>query len=349
MVSYMRYLFLIPLLLLMACGKNEFYLEFDLQKDVTENYTVNYYATDIKGGVTIQAVASVREGKCELKGVTKRPTIAYITNRNSKLPLVVYAERGNKIDIKEGDVNPLTWVVEGNDINREISQWRQNNLEVLLNNETDSINAAVGIYVEENPENPVSTILMLCYYDRKSNERGYAALMSSIKGIARSTEWLDLIGRSDQLFHKYSYPARLESMIMRSNKEGADTISVNGKNPLFLLFWQTGENQKKEIVDSLKVLEKELPDSAILIADICLDPDSTGWKNSIRRDSIKITKRFWAPMGLTDRTVMKLKVPTIPYYMVFNKGGEEEYRGTELSEAINEYRRLYHLKDTVKP
>ena len=239
MVTIMRYIFFFSLLFLLSCSKSEFNFDFELAPDITENYNVTYYATDYKDGVTIQAVASVREGKCDLKGMTRLPTIAFITTRKSQLPLVVYAEKGNKIKVSGEDGDPLSWMVEGNDINIQLSDWRKLNIETLTSNDKDSVNLAVKEYVEKNPANPISTILMLCYYERKNNENGYSELMASLQGPARSTDLLHMLGRSDQLFHRYTYLARLESLVMRSNKEGADTLQANFKNPILLLFWQT--------------------------------------------------------------------------------------------------------------
>lgn len=343
----MRYIFFFSLLILTACGKNEFTFQFNLATDVTENYNVTYFATNSKGGLTIQAVASVREGKCELTGVTRLPTISYITTRNSKLPLVIYSKKGEKILLTGEGRDPLGWKVEGNDINLQLSEWRSENIDFLTRNETDSINRAVASFVEENYENPVSTLLMLCYYNRNKDERGYADLMGQLRGEAKNPEWLKVIGRSDQIYHYYYYPARLESMVMRSDKEGADTLKINYKNPTLLMFWQTGYDERKDLIDTLKILEKELPDSALLIADLCLDADSLAWKNAIKRDSLKHVKRFWVPMGMTDPTMMKLRVPALPYFIVFDKEGNQDYRGGELSEAIGEYRKLYNMKDSV--
>ncbi|MCH5242615.1 MAG: hypothetical protein J1F67_09375 [Muribaculaceae bacterium] len=348
MVSLIRYLFLLSLVVFTACGKNEFNLEFQLATDVTENYNVNYYASDTKGGRTIQAVASVREGKCDLKGYTKRPTIVYITQRASVLPLVIYAERNNKIEISGENKDPLDWEVRGNLINETLSEWRIENKEIMVKCTPDSVNKAVGSFVEENPENPVSTILMLCYFNRKVQERRYEELMGMLKGDAKDPEWLGMIGRTDQIYHSYSYPARLESMVMRSAKKGGDTLFIDHKNPIFLLFWETGYTNRKVIIDSIKSLEKEFPDSLRIIADVCLDIDSIGWKNAMKKDSLfKEMKRFWSPTGLTDPTMMKFKVTAIPYYIVFNKEGVQSYRGTELSDAITEYRTLFNSKDST--
>ena len=344
MVSFMRYIFFFSLLFLMACGKNEFTLIFDMSQEITDNYNVTYYATDNKGGLTIQAVASVRDGKCELGGVTKLPTLVYITQRNSKLPLIVYATKGSKIKISGDNANPLQWLVEGNEINNELSDWRLKNKDLLLKNDADSINVAIGNYIENNPENPVSTLLMLCYYNRKVNERGYNTLMGQLKGNARNSEWSLLAARSDHLYNFYTYPARLESLVMRSDKEGSDTLLINQKDPVLLLFWQTGYSERKSLIDSLKVLEKELPDSALIIADICIDADSVAWKNAMKKDSLENIKRFWAPMGLADVAVTKFKVKTLPYFIVFDKDGNQTYSGSDLSDAIKDYREMENKK-----
>ena len=341
MVSIKRYIFLLLLpFLMVACGKNEFYLEFDLDPTLTENYEVKYYATDIQGGKTVQAVASVREGKCQLIGLTKRPTLAYLTNRNSNYPLVIYANRGKKIKISGEGNDPLAWSVEGDPLNVEMSSWRKQNIDVLNKNERDSVNNVVGSFVDDNPENPVSTLLMLCYYDRSINEMGYISLMGHLHGEAKKSSWISLVSRSDQIINYYHYPAKLHSLILRSNKEGADTLIINEKDPVMLMFWQTGYNARREMIDSIKVLEKEFADSTLLFADLCLDIDSVAWINAIRRDSLKTVKRFWVPTALADPTVTKFKIPSLPYFIIFDSLGNQAFRGKELSEAIREYRNM---------
>ena len=348
MVSLTRYIFLFSLVILTACGKNEFDLEFELATDVTDNYNVTYYATDYQGGATVQAVASVREGKCELKGFTRKPTIVYITTRKSILPLVVYADKGNKIKISGETGQPLEWNVEGTEINDSLSNWRLKYREIWNDCLPDSVNNAVEKYVEANPDGKVSTILMLSYFNRKVNENKYNELMGSLRGEARSSELLQSLGRADQVNHFYSFPARLENMVMRSVNKGGDTLSTDKKNPVFLLFWETGNSDRSSMIDSIKVLEKEFPDFSRIIADVCLDIDSTAWKNAMRRDSLyEDMKRFWAPLGLTHPTMMKMKVDAIPYFIVFDKEGVQSYRGTEISEAMSEYRRLFNSSDSL--
>ncbi|MCH5229126.1 MAG: hypothetical protein J1F12_03920 [Muribaculaceae bacterium] len=347
MVSFMRFIFLCCLCLLAACGKNQFTLEFKLESDITENYNVTFYDTDKdRGGVTVQAVASVREGVCMLDGVTKLPTLVYITPRKKTYPLVIYAEKGSRIEISGTGNYPLEWQVKGNKINEEISNWREKNLDFLLNNQTDSINNRVEEYVRQNPENPVAAILLGVYFDRTDYENEYLKLRYELKGEARSSYWKELLGRSD-LFEQDNYlPARLESVIMRSINRGVDTFSLNN-NPGIVFFWQTGYAQRNNMIDSIKAISKEFPDSITHIADICLDIDSVGWRNAMKKDSLENIKRFWAPSGLNDPTVRKFRVKRIPYVIVFGKEGQQEYRGDELSEALEKYRMLMNEKDSL--
>lgn len=337
------FIFFSFMFLLLSCSKNEFSLDFNLEDDVTENYNVTYYATDKQGGRTVQAVASVREGKCLLDGVTKLPTLAYITARRSPVPLVVYVEAGKKISVTGGS-NPLEWKIENGEFNKELTQWREENLSVLTKNDSDSINMAVARFVEESPSNPVGLVLLACYYDRRINEREFTSLMFSLKDKAKDSKWIRMVARADQYVASYSFPARLQSLVMRSNKEGADTLKMNGKDPALLVMWQTGYDKKKTMVDSLKALMKEIPDSARFIADICVDADSVGWKSAIRKDSLDKIKRLWAPLSLADPTLRKFKVGALPFFIVFDKEGTQAYRGSSLSEALECYRSLLNEK-----
>lgn len=347
MAIIMRFIFFFSLIFFTACVKNEFNLDFNLSKEVRENYDVTYYATDVKGGVTVQAVASVRDGICMLKGVTKRPTLVYLYTRKSSWPLVIYANRGEKIEISGEGTDPMKWNVEGNQINTEISEWRKSNFSFFQENNIDSVNFAVKEFVENNKENPVSLILLQCYYQRNVNEREYNELMGNLKGKAKDIKWLHLTARADNLYHRYFYPARLESLILRSDKDGADTLKINYRDPVMLLFWQNGYSDRTALMDSVKLLEKEYPDSIRLIADVCLDVDSITWKASLKKDSLDKVKRFWAPAGFNDLSVIKFQVPDLPYFIVFNSQGEQGYRGENIEEALKAYRKLMAEEDSV--
>lgn len=344
-----KFLYALFVLLLAGCGKSEFFLDFTLPEDLSENFDVIYYATDKKGGLTIQAVASVMKGQCSLRGVTKLPTLIYLTAKKSKIPLVIYAERGNKITISGDSNEPLSWNVAGNDINQKLTAWREENLQTLKGANAESINKSVATFIENNPEDPVSLILLLCYFDRSVDENGYSDLMAALSSVDNKEQWITIAARADQMTLSAAKPARIESLALRSMQGGADTLFFDGKQPGLLMFWQNDIKNRKELMDSLKTVVKEFSDSTSrIIADINLDPDSIVWKNTIKRDSLKNVARLWAPAGLADESVMKLKVGSLPYYIVLNKKGQQIYRGSDFDLAVKEFRKMTSKKDTVK-
>lgn len=345
----MRFFFFAFLLMLFSCGKNEFSMQFELPNDITENYNVTYYATVTNGGVTVQAVASVMKGTCILTGYTKLPTIVYLTSRNSTFPMVFYAQKGEKIVISGTDRNPLEWKVGGNKINEELSSWRMDNLEMLKGDNTDSINSSVSLFIEKNPENPVSLILLLNYFDRDQNEETYVKLLSKLQGKIKKENWLGIMSNASLLRYGETPPAQMRSLILRSNQDGADTIRISGKYPLLIWFWNHLTTDRKQTIDSLKVLLKEYPDSSKRIfADIYMDIDSASWRNTIRRDSLKTYPRLWAPMAQMDRDLSLLKIKEIPYFIVFDSIGKQSYRGADLTEAMKEFRKLQVPNDSTE-
>lgn len=339
-VLIFRCLLLFALLSLSACGKSQFSLDYNLEENVTDNFNVTYYATGTHGGKTIQAVASVRDGRCELKCYTMKPTLVYVTAKNSRIPLVFLAERGKNIEITGKGRNPLLWEVEGNKINSTLTEWRLNHEDLLTQANTHSINSIVADFVTEHPDNEASLILLLCYYNKSENEKGYSELMHSLDSKVKDREWLTMVARADQLNFQSSAPAILNSLVLRAETGNLDTIRINRRDPIFLLFWPNNYSERHLIVDSLKVLEKDYPDSVRLIADVCLDVDSVMWRQAIKRDSLKTVKRLWEPSIVTNPSIGKLKVNTLPYYIVFDSIGYQTYRGNNLGDAIQEYRNL---------
>lgn len=347
MLWFKRAFYLAFFLLLCSCTKNEFNLVFNLDENITDNYNVTYYASSVEGGLTVQSVASVMKGKCQLKGITKLPTLVYITARRSSVPLVVYVEKGSSIDISGDSNQPFSWKATPGAINDSISKWRFENIEAFESKNQDEINSAVADYIVNHPSDPASLIILMSYFQRSDNEFQYIDLMSKME-VPDKENWIKLIGRADQLNTMLATPGRIENMVVRSSLGGTDTIRFDGEKPGFVLFWQNDLKERKTLIDSLKVLVKEFPDSSSrIIADINLDADSVIWKNSLKRDSLNKVMRLWSPAGLGDKAVMKLKVSAIPYFIVFDKNGNQSYRGIEIEEAMEKFRNIYNEKDSV--
>lgn len=341
MKNFIRILFFVFAAVATGCTKNEFYLEFSLPEEITHNYSVNYYGSSKKGGFLVQATAPVQKGKYELRCVTVLPTLVYISSASHPEGIVVYAKRGEKIKITGTSANPAAWTADGNNINKRLSAWRKENADILEKGNKEEINAAVAAFVRENPSDPVSTILMETTFSRRLSPKGYLSLWNSLQGNAKERQWINLIGRADQLTPSVEWPAILKSLYMRSAGNGIDTIITSKTNATLLFFWINAIDNRNVYFDSLQNLTKEFPDSVSrIIADVSLEPDSLSWRNFIRKDTIDKIVRFWAPQGLADSRLIKLGVPDYPYFIVYDKEGNPMYRGKETSEAFKTFRTL---------
>lgn len=349
MISYIRAIVFAFLLVLVGCTKNEFTLNFNLSEDVSDNYDVAYFAADAEGGYLVQTAASVMKGQAFLKGVTISPTLIYIVNRRSKVPLVIYADKGEKITIEGESSDPLEWKVEGNEINATLSAWREENADELKKDDSSVINKDIEDFVSENPDSPAGLILLETYFDKRLDYFRYMSLLQHYSGMYHKEQWLGRMPEVENMGAPLAYPASIQSMVMRASHGGTDTIMFSRHTPGFLMFWQNDIKNKKALIDSLRKLVKEFPDSTKrYIADINLDHDSTTWRSAIKKDTLSKELRLWAPAGLADEAVMKLRVGGVPYFIVLDSAGHQTYRGIEVEEAMNEFRTLLKNKETNK-
>ena len=342
-------LFLIISLLLASCGKKQVTFQFSLPKDLSSNIRVVHYASDKRGGVMIESVATIMGGKGELRLPTVNPALFYLY-AGGNLPVTVYAEKGDQVAVSGSDNNPFHWTVGGNGINEDLSLWRNAHASTLFSGTPSEINEAVADYVESNPDSPASAILLLTSYFRGENETQFLDLWYALGEKADKETWLRMVGRADMLNGAPRHPGHLKSVVFRSLANGLDTIRPSDAGATILFFWNNGMDHRTEMIDSLKQLAKEYPDSAKrIIADISLDPDSISWRSPLRKDSVKDIARFWVPAGLADRNLINLQVNRLPFFMVVARNGIQTYRGSDPAKAMEAFRKLADSDTILSP
>ena len=352
MIKILRTLTICMLLFLAGCMKNESKLLFELPADMNATFRVVYYASDKRGGTTLENVAVITKGKGELKCPMRNPMLIYLYPGTGQIdPIVLYAERGDDIKITGSSPDPATWTIEGNEIDRMLSEWRTANASILKKADPADTNKAVAQYVGENPQSPLSPLLLLTVFSRRHDETLFRRLWQSLSGDALDHTWSRIAARADIPSGSVTTPGRLKSMAVRSLSNGIDTIRPDSVKGALLFFWNNGLNDRRQRFDSIKALAKEFPDSSSrLIADICLDPDSLSWRSPLRSDSLKDVARLWIPAGLADRRIMALGVPRTPFFIVISPDGHQRYRGDDTSEAFSAFRTTISSKPaTAKP
>ena len=334
------------LILLAGCKKDEFQVEVKLPESVNEAYKVLYYESGVKKGGLVESAMQISKGEAKFKVPTHDPVIVYIFSKGKNPATFFYAERGDKIKISGPGVNPLDWKIEGNKINVALTQWREQNKSLLSKfNEGDlsvasEVNTAVAKYVAAHREDPVSTLLLLEYYNRGADDAGFRACWAQLKGAALDGNWREVVSRSDmlELPEKLALPSE---MILRSVRNGYDTINF-GQVPVLLNFSKPSLKEYRDEAKELRRISEEVPDSSRrVIANILLEPDSLQRWQRARSDSLLTVVEGWAPLGFSDSHVRHFGVMNLPYLVVVDSLGNVVYRGSDITKAEIEFKKQF--------
>ncbi len=343
-ISSIVSLIILCILLLQGCVKNEVSIEFSLPAKVNDAYKMTYYASDKAKGWYVETVAAVQQGKAKITLATRNPSLVFIMGNDPVPRAVFYIERGNKIKISGDGNNPVSWMIKGNELSEEWSRWRISSRTALSSANGSKINTAVAYYVKKNPEKPLSTLLLLTYYDRRLNPSGFNSLWKLLKGKALEPKWIQLVGRSDMLPEAPLLPENPNLLILRSLGNGVDTLKLDSI-PAILYFWRNADSERDNGINILRNLSKDYPDSASrIIADISFDSDSLSWSSRAKRDSLSKVLRAWEIHAEADTTLMRMGIERTPWFIVLDSKGKQKYAGENPEMADSIFRKSFPTK-----
>lgn len=340
-------------LMLGGCAKNEFKVDFEFPKDHVGNYMMTYYAWDSHGGRWIEHTVSIQEGKASVDGITRQPTLIYISDASQPgTYMMVYAERGDEIKVSGEGKDMASWTVTGNKLSERWSAWRKG--AYPKKKDIKTLHKSIEEYVKGNPKDELSAILLLTEWNRREDPEGFVRLWNMIDKDSRSQQLIDICGATDFLGVEfitdadgnleYAKDPKMNILPLRTRDRGLDTLKLN--KPSFLYFFGENNAARRETADSLKFLLRAYPDSSKhVMADVYMDSDSTTWVNAIRRDSLKGMTRAWQPRGLAEGSMVRLGVRRLPWFVVKDKDAKEAYAGSDIKEATAAFRKLMGKPD----
>lgn len=346
---------------LASCMKNEFLIHFDFPKDYMGNYIASYYAWNSKEGTWVEHTIPIQQGKAEMKCITHRPTIVYLRDASSGNSIAVYAERGDEIVITGENSDMNKWTVSGNKTSEMWSEWRNKNADILSKGRsefTKEKEKAISDFVDANKSEILSTLILLTEWNRRANPDGFLKIWNSIEEDAKDPRLLELCGCTDLLGVEFTVDAKgklvrskaklLSDMVLRSRDNGIDTLRPHKVKSSLLYFFAEANSDRNEVIDSLRVIADEFPDSAKrIISVVSLHPDSMAWINAVRRDTVKAVVNAWMPRGVADSLAVSIGVARTPWFVVIGKGGKESYSGDDLKETLAAFRKDMKRKDSA--
>lgn len=334
------------LVLTAACAKNEVRIDISANPALSSAYRLLWLASSNSQSFYGETVISVQQGKGAVKIPTRYPTVVFLFRTSDSRPVSFFwAERGDKISITASSDNPAEWDIAGNTVNEELTAWRHANKAMLQRAayEPDAANKAVADYVGKNPDSKVSTLLLLCVFDRSADEDQFARLWNCLDGDARDERLLNAVSRADFLDRETASPAALRNITMRSLK-GKDTLRIS-RSKATLLYFSGFDSESPAHRDTLRALAKAFPDSSRrVIADIFLEPDSSLWRRTALRDSVAGLYHLWTPLSFSDPEVERLGVSRAGSFIVSDSKGKQLYRGRDAAKASLTFRREMHKR-----
>lgn len=335
-----RFLPLLLLMVLCCCTKNEVKLTFELPKDVNEPCRILYYASGKKVGVIRETVAEIQEGKGEVKLPLQYPALVYLFSPSGRMPVaVIYAERGNNIEIRGKNGNIEEWEITGNATTEELNKWRIENIELIRGGEVsaEKVNAAVEKYVKAHPDSKASAIMLYCYYKRRGHEKEFYALQSTLgKKVTGDDKLMAALSMGDLITELPDSPTVPKQIVLTGEEGFADTLFL-GKGQGTLLLFRNSQDPGVS-ADSLKAIAERKKKQTL--AEIYMDTDSLSWTRHLRQDTLPEVKRMWMPLGVADTVAIAMGVRRVPYFIVIGPKGKELYRGDDWKEAAGKLESL---------
>lgn len=318
-------------LLLTACGgAPDFKVSGTVRDGRTMNLRIVYTGQDNLNNV----LTAARDGKFTFTG--KAPddggSLVEIYDNDYRRLGLFYAENGDKIKVTVDADNPYTLTVEGNDVSERLCKWLHDNSKVLAARNAVAINAAIAKYVQANPEDIVSGLLMASLYNACVDPARATRLLESLSPEARPATLLNPRLLTDGRLAGAVHPKPVTGLHYLSSKTDSITLFNPRHNRRTLMTFSGVQDNRDSIIDSLHSFWKRRP-ARVSVLDVRFDADTFTWRRDLRTDSVSWPSG-WVAGSVANPDIARLSIPTLPYFIVVDSLGRQIYRGTSLTTAL---------------
>ncbi len=320
---------LILSVLLFSCGDNsEFRIAGVINGMGTQNIKIIYYAN----GAVHESRTIVIDGKFSFVGNAQEPTLVEIQSTNGILLGHLMVKNGETVECKLENGNRYKSSFKGNEVSEKWGKFLTENSDVFLSGNNDKKNDLIAQYILKHKDELFSTILMLTEYYCPDNEIVADSLMKTISEQARPQA---LVEGYEAMF------AHVNSAIAHNNvlpmKIYCKEDSLMTYNPMLssysiLGFTDDDKSARDSIVPQFKKLSKGKKSRQLKIFDVSLATDTSTWKRITRNDSADWVQ-CWALGSVRAKSIERLSIPRIPYFIVVDSVGKQLYRGSSITKA----------------
>lgn len=316
-------------MLLFSCGdSSEFRIAGVINGMGTQNIKIIYYAN----GAVHESRTIVIDGKFSFVGNAQEPTLVEIQSTNGILLGHLMVKNGETVECKFENGNRYKSSFKGNEVSEKWGKFLTENSDVFSSGNNDKKNDLIAQYILKHKDELFSTILMLTEYYCPDNEIVADSLMKTISEQARPQA---LVEGYEAMF------AHVNSAIAHNNvlpmKIYCKEDSLMTYNPMLssysiLGFTDDDKSARDSIVPQFKKLSKGKKSRQLKIFDVSLATDTSIWKRITRNDSADWAQ-CWALGSVRAKSIERLSIPHIPYFIVVDSTGKQLYRGSSITKA----------------
>jgi hypothetical protein len=284
------------------------------------------------------------DGKFAVEGSSKEYTMAHLLTANGKVIASVLVRNGQTLKVVFDVENPYNIQVKGCKPTEEWAKFLRENGDVLGSKDYEAANQLIIDYVSRHKSDIQSSALMLTQFYSEDNESRADSVFALISPEARP----------DMLVAGYrAVVSRLNTVVIEEKVRSFNLYAATGERENFYpgrtsysLIYFSGQPGERR--DTVRPIMQRLVDSLstrrIQVIEVSMAADTTEWKRNWRADTTAWAQ-VWVPGGVANPTFTALNIPRLPYWILCDSMGNQVYRGSHPSVAVDSLRRRIHAKN----
>ncbi|MDE6300256.1 MAG: hypothetical protein K2M19_00885 [Muribaculaceae bacterium] len=310
-----------------ACGHpDSFRVEGKLDDGATINLRVVYH-TD-RGVMT--GITSSNSGVFAFEGYGSDGTMVELYDNDYRLQARFPARNGTDIKLDVARANRYASRATGYPDAEQYTEFLATNAEKLKNGTSEERNAILADYIAGNTGSMVSLMLLWGEFDASDQ----VALADSLAGLL--DQELRTFAPARRFFETVSQvpAAKADSIQYRAHRGRVHTFTAGEDGPALLVFSDSRTSDHRKLADSLHRIVRLAKSTPVKIFDFNCDSDTSTWRRTTLTDSATWTQG-WLEGGPAAPGVERLRLPTLPYYIVVDSAGNTVERTTSSQTALN--------------